>query len=332
MNSFENPSSSSNEEMSPSEKKLEQSRKTFEEEVAKKSEDLDIPPEEQRDYIHTYALHQKADREELEKQGKEGIKERDETFQPGSLPSKLKNNELHARTELEYERTKLKRQTELATRDPLTGLLNRRAFEEEVEKLQKEIQDAREQQKRGYSDRRNEHTEKIPPYYSVLFFDADHFKQVNDTYGHATGDIVLKRIAETLKNNVRTSEGFVARFGGEEMVVVLRTDITNACIVAERIRSDIQKIEFTTGNQEIPSFHVTVSIGVAPYEEDMKQQIATADTAVYAAKGHLESAETEMKKMGGDITLPESSSSRNQIWFVRDNILSKYDPPKEPLG
>ena len=320
---FENPTAPtvpSEESLSRSEKNLERKRERFAREVAEKSKTLGISPEE---YLMTYADNEKYSRERT---GTENTSATKKLFGLGNITGEALNRELHDKTGLQIE---LEHQKEIATRDPLTGLLNRRGFDDEIEKLQKEIRDAREQQKQGLSDRRNEHTEKIPPYYSVLFFDADHFKQVNDTYGHATGDIVLKKIAEILKNNVRTSEGFVARFGGEEMVVVLRTDINNACIVAERIRSDIQKVKFSTDNQEAPSFHVTVSIGIAPYEEDVKQQIATADTAVYAAKGHLESAETEMKKIGGDITLPESSSSRNQIWFVHDNTLSKYNPSKE---
>lgn len=328
MNSFESPVASTSEETLPSEEELERSRKRFEEDIAKKSEELGIPPEERMDYVHSYALHQAADRKELEDQGEEGIKERDAIFgQHESLPGKIKGRELHARVALEHISAKLEQQKEFATRDQLTGLLNRHGFYDEIEKLQKEIRDTRDQQKTRTSDRRQEHAEKTPPYYTVLFFDADHFKRVNDTYGHATGDTVLKKISEVLQKNVRTSEGFVARFGGEELIVVLRADINVACAVAERIRSDIQNIRFPVGDKEDSTFSVTVSIGIAPYEEDVEQQVGTADTAVYAAKGDIGFAEKGMRERGGSIVVPkEPPLPRNQIWFVQKGILSKYDP------
>ena len=336
MNSFENPSSSNNEEMSPSEKKLEQSRETFEEEVAKKSEDLDIPPEEQRDYIHTYALHQKADREELEKQGKEGVKERDETFQPGSLPSKLKNNELHARTELEYERTKLKRQTELATRDPLTGLLNRRAFEEEVEKRQAIIRKLEQQPKDTQDHRTAERRHEKPKHYCIMFIDADRFKSVNTRYGHDTGDTVLKGISEIIQKNIRENEGVVARWGGEEMVALVPTNIDVACKIADRIRKAVKNASFSTGGNI--AFQVTVSVGVAPYHEQVSKQIKTADMAVQAAKGDFDSVEKLVKELEEDsgqaiiVQKNPEGDTRDQVQYVKDGALSKYTPLKETLG
>ena len=309
--------------LSRSEKNLEQKRERFAQEAEKKAKTLKVPPEE---YVRAYADNEKRSREQTGPRSANTITKK--LFGLGNTVGEALNSELHDKTELQI---KLEQQKELATRDQLTGLLNRRGFDEEIEKLQKEIRHAQEQQKRGAMDRRHEHAEETPPpYYSIIFLDADHFKRVNDTYGHPVGDIVLGRISEVIRKNVRANEGFAARLGGEELIVALRTDVRTACAVAERIRSDIQKVEFHSGNRDIPPFHVTVSAGVAPYEEDVARQIKTADTAVYAAKGEM--AKINTKELGiRSIVVPDSlPTHRNQIWSVQDGILSRYDPPKKP--
>ncbi len=121
--------------------------------------------------------------------------------------------------------------------------------------------------------------------FCVVMLDIDHFKKFNDTYGHAVGDYVLKGVADVLKNSVRSSD-IVARYGGEEMVVLLRvTDIRNAMRVAEKIRGNIERFDF---RDEKNHYKVTVSAGVSQYrggEEDTVETIMKrADAGLYEAK------------------------------------------------
>ena len=111
--------------------------------------------------------------------------------------------------------------------------------------------------------------------------DADHFKKINDQYGHTIGDKVLKRMAAVLKNMVDNS-GMVARFGGEEFTVLLpNTDVENAQKMAEILREHIEKTEMADG------LYITASFGVAMYSADddhYEQVLNRADAALYKAK------------------------------------------------
>ncbi len=121
---------------------------------------------------------------------------------------------------------------------------------------------------------------------SVLFVDADHFKKVNDTYGHAAGDTVLKALAGALMAKMR-GEDVVARYGGEEFVVLLRGGRQpGVSAIAERIRADVEALVIEHEGQRIP---VTVSVGMATYDaehevESVEALIALADAALYKAK------------------------------------------------
>ena len=151
----------------------------------------------------------------------------------------------------------------LAAYDPLTRLLNRREF---VRSLGSELIRA---------DRNGEQV-------SLIIADLDHFKQVNDEYGHLTGDDVLIGVAEDLGRCVRPFD-VVARIGGEEFSVVLpHTGKREAAQVAERIRSLVA----LTAHGDLPS--VTISCGVATYPEDadsLRLLTKHADDAMYMAKG-----------------------------------------------
>ena len=120
---------------------------------------------------------------------------------------------------------------------------------------------------------------------SLIMMDIDNFKRINDTYGHLTGDIILKRLAATLQESVRKID-IPARYGGEEFVVILpETDKKDACIIAERIRKNIEQIVVTI--DENRTLSPTVSIGVAHYLTDgqePKDLINAADTALYFSK------------------------------------------------
>ncbi len=121
--------------------------------------------------------------------------------------------------------------------------------------------------------------------FSILFFDIDHFKKFNDTYGHHIGDEVLKQVAAIFKNSLRDEIDIAARYGGEEMIALLpETDIKGAYIVAERLRKAVSEHEFTGYKTPL---HVTISIGISEFpSSDLKSDelIRKADTALYRSK------------------------------------------------
>ncbi len=152
-----------------------------------------------------------------------------------------------------------------ATRDPLTSLYNRRYFEEEVLKRIVKAKSTNEP-------------------FSVLMIDADHFKNVNDTYGHKTGDKVLIELASTCERALRDVD-IVARYGGEEFVVFLSgVNAQKGKIVADRLRETIS--EAVVHSEEGKEVKFTVSIGVSSYEisDNIDTLIKTADEALYKAK------------------------------------------------
>jgi diguanylate cyclase (GGDEF)-like protein len=154
---------------------------------------------------------------------------------------------------------------EQATTDGLTGLVNHRTFQERFSTML------------GRAERH-----EFPV--SLLLTDIDHFKKVNDTYGHPTGDEVLRRVAGILKASARKID-IVARYGGEEFALVLEsTDRAGARQLAERIRQEVEQQTFPSGKGP---FKATLSIGVASYPEDAREKaeiIARADQSLYAAK------------------------------------------------
>ena len=118
---------------------------------------------------------------------------------------------------------------------------------------------------------------------SILVLDLDHFKKINDTYGHVTGDYVLKIVAKTINTSSRCAD-MTFRFGGEEFVVLLnKTDTAGAKITAERIRQKISQLSLLYSNQAIP---VSISIGVASlgHNESRENLLDRADRALYQAK------------------------------------------------
>ncbi|MDD2310349.1 MAG: GGDEF domain-containing protein [Desulfuromonadaceae bacterium] len=114
--------------------------------------------------------------------------------------------------------------------------------------------------------------------------DIDHFKKVNDIYGHLAGDMVLGKVAAMMDKTLRKTE-FCGRYGGEEFLVVLtQTDCKRALNAVERVRGNIECLTFPDIDT---SFKVTVSIGLAEYRkgEVVNDAIARADKAMYRAKG-----------------------------------------------
>jgi len=117
--------------------------------------------------------------------------------------------------------------------------------------------------------------------FSIIFFDIDNFKKVNDTYGHLTGDTVLEKITEIVSSINRSSDIF-ARYGGEEFIILVpETDVNGAFIHAERLRRDIEEFEFDTVG------HITSSFGVTQYRlenDSVEKLLDRADKALYQAK------------------------------------------------
>lgn len=120
---------------------------------------------------------------------------------------------------------------------------------------------------------------------SILFLDVDFFKKINDTYGHAIGDNVLKRLSFLISDMVRMQD-IGARYGGEEFIVILpETDLKDASIVAQRIRKEMEKQIFNSDDKG--DFTVTVSIGIGSYNTEMETKedlLKMADDNLYKAK------------------------------------------------
>ncbi len=175
------------------------------------------------------------------------------------LREKTKNQYVALQAALELNQT-------LATTDELTGLYNRRYF---IEKLA---------QQKALSERNDSD-------FILCFCDLDYFKQINDTFGHHTGDIVLQKFAEILKSSIREID-YAARFGGEEFVCLLvNTDIENAIKVTERIRKSLAEFNFS---DIAPTLQSTVSIGIANFKQfnTIQETLMSADNRMYHAK-HL---------------------------------------------
>ena len=197
------------------------------------------------------------------------------------------NNRLKtAYQELSIAHATIQRQ---ALTDALTGLPNHRAI---MDQLSKEI----------------ERTRRYDRPLALLFFDADRFKHVNDTYGHAVGDIVLCQISERVGNTLRGGDT-VGRFGGEEFVVLLpETDADEANVIAERIRSAVAAEPVATV-EVAGGIAMTVSIGLSTYQVDgitEQELLSQADEAMYVAKrlgrNQVRTAE-EARQMGADVEL-----------------------------
>ncbi|WP_457743691.1 diguanylate cyclase [Sulfurimonas sp.] len=155
--------------------------------------------------------------------------------------------------------------TQYANRDYLTGLYNRRYFYNHMNE---------------YLENINDTDEKL----SIAMIDIDHFKKVNDTYGHDVGDGVIVQLSDILRSLVKASD-IVARFGGEEFCVVLKNVKKETAIeILERIRIEIETVSYRVDNEKTLQF--TISIGATMYskEEDLEENISRADMMLYKAK------------------------------------------------
>jgi diguanylate cyclase len=172
-----------------------------------------------------------------------------------------------SKQEINVLQDRLENALEEALTDPLTGLSNRKGLSKAIEGLLSSL-------------------EESIVYPSLLMLDIDHFKKVNDTFGHLLGDKVLKVVSDILKNQIKGKDT-ASRYGGEEFCILLpETELTDAVKVAENIRQTIEKtrIKRASDNQEI--CRVTISIGVAHYDPDktITDWFEQADSALYLSK------------------------------------------------
>ena len=153
----------------------------------------------------------------------------------------------------------------LASTDALTGALNRRTFETAVGKEQLRM-------------RRN------ATQAAIIMFDLDWFKTINDTFGHAAGDGVLKAVAEAARTELRCPSDAIARWGGEEFAILLSdVSMREALLVADRLRTTISGMDF---NDLAPGLTVTASFGVRAFSSacGLRTALIDADRALYKAK------------------------------------------------
>ncbi len=158
--------------------------------------------------------------------------------------------------------------SQLTERDPLTGMLNRRGFDPRLELHLRKAESAGHEM-------------------AIIMVDVDHFKKINDTYGHAVGDQVLVALADTIRNCLRAGD-FSARLGGEEFVICLpgQGKATGAS-VAERLREAVARMALF--DNEGVAFSVTISAGVSTFPECGRSQgeiLARGDEALYVAKSY----------------------------------------------
>jgi diguanylate cyclase (GGDEF)-like protein len=167
--------------------------------------------------------------------------------------------------ELAKERT-LRAHKSAALTDPLTGLFNRRGLIEAARELAEK------------------HARKAGKPIAVLAFDLDHFKSINDRFGHALGDDVIKLFAATANSSLRLTD-FVVRLGGEEFAAIMPGTLEDGMVVAERIRAAFEAAGRTVSGRFVGA---TVSVGVASHETaaNIDALLARADAALYAAKAN----------------------------------------------
>lgn len=178
-----------------------------------------------------------------------------------------------------------------ATKDPLTNLYNRRYFEDVVTK-------------------RIIDNKSIGGKYAVLMIDADHFKNVNDTYGHKSGDKVLIALADISEKALRDID-VVARYGGEEFVIYLdKSDEEDAFITANRLRETISKLVVKSDNNDNITFTVSIGVATSDISDNIDTLVKFADCALYKAKENGRNR-VEVYRLGDEQNCGISSKKSN---------------------
>ncbi|MEO0444024.1 MAG: GGDEF domain-containing protein [Pseudomonadota bacterium] len=186
---------------------------------------------------------------------------------PNTTPTCSTGEPCQLSDEIASLKREIEQLAELVSTDTLTGLNNYRYFAQVI------VQEMERSQRTGQAT-------------ILMMVDADHFKNVNDQWGHETGNQALKLIADCIKNNIRKLD-IPCRYGGEEFAIILpSTDITTGIHVAERIRQAVENAVFTVGNKQ--QHPLTISIGLIAYLGDQYKDwnilVEKADHELYRAK------------------------------------------------
>jgi len=180
-----------------------------------------------------------------------------------TLQAQLDDN----KKEMQLLRQELEHARETAKTDALTGLLNRRAFDQKLNE---------------YIEIHQQNNDDL----CLLILDIDHFKQVNDTFGHQMGDNVLRYTANLMKQHI-TEYHCAARYGGEEMAIIMpNTPLNKAMEIAEKIRASLAQHPLKLKGSKKSIGKVTISIGVSSFKinDSIESLIERADKAMYQAK------------------------------------------------
>ncbi|MGZ5012176.1 MAG: diguanylate cyclase [Methylobacter sp.] len=172
-----------------------------------------------------------------------------------------------SKKEMQLLRQELAQARETAKTDALTGLLNRRAFDQKLNE---------------YIENHKQSNVEL----CLLILDIDHFKQINDTFGHQMGDNVLRYTANLMKQHI-TEHHCAARYGGEEMAIIMpNTSLNQAMEIAERIRASLAQHPLKLRGSKKSIGKVTISIGVSSFQinDSLESLIERADKAMYQAK------------------------------------------------
>lgn len=171
--------------------------------------------------------------------------------------------------ELETAIEKIK---EISITDALTGCFNRGAINSSLPREMKRA-------------------ERYDNPISIMLCDLDHFKRINDNYGHQSGDVVLKEVVASIQQNIRTDIDWLARYGGEEFLLVMPfTDHKGAEVIAERLRRIIEEISFTFAGEEVT---VTASFGLISIDNWQEQTALSLEDLLHAADTYLYRAKEE---------------------------------------
>ena len=190
----------------------------------------------------------------------------DETHQMRSSNDSMQSHFEEKTREIELLQEQLQAERERAATDPLTGLFNRITLLERID-------EAIDATGAGQGC-------------SVIMFDIDHFKAINDTHGHLIGDRVIRFVAKSLQQNIK-GQDTAARFGGEEFTVLLpATPSSGAKAVAETIRKAVEAAQLVRADTKKPIGDITISAGIATYRrgEDTMELLNRADQALYRSK------------------------------------------------
>ncbi|SHO49046.1 diguanylate cyclase [Desulfopila aestuarii] len=170
----------------------------------------------------------------------------------------------------------IQRIRQISIRDALTGCFNRGGINEYLPKEMKRA--------RRYNNP-----------IAILIFDLDHFKRINDNYGHQSGDLVLKQVVETIQQLIRQDVDWLGRFGGEEFILIMPlTDTEGAVEIAERLREAVAEIPFLFSGEAV---HVTASFGVSSIEEWQTAEDVSHETLLNSADVYLYQAKSNGRNL-----------------------------------